>query len=72
MNTDNETWMFTGSQPSVGRFEVRRDAQDYAIFIFPIGGDMVERWRSRWCAAPFDLSGVYETLREFGFTTGGE
>ena len=68
----DELFHFTGSQPGVGAFEVRRDAQDFCIFVYPQTGGRIERWCSRWQARPESLEKVYEILREYGFAMGGE
>ena len=62
----DEAWMFTGSDPHAGRFEVRRTATEYCLFIFITGIDMIERVIPR---KPGDesLDDVYEMLRLYGF-----
>lgn len=69
---DRSTLVFSGSEPGVGTFTVRRDDTDYCIFIVGADGERRERWCSWWRHAPHDLSRVYEILREHGFTMAGE
>jgi len=66
---------FSGSEPGIGSFDCRIDptGDDWAIFIVPPGGDMIERWSSTWKGEPCGgLTKVFEILRSHGFTISGE
>ena len=67
----SNTLVMTGSEPEVGRFEVRTDGADYGAFHSVDGCIVNERWCSVHTANP-NLERVYEILREFGFTIAGE
>ena len=61
--------IFSGSEPGVGKFEVRGDLEDYQITMMLEKGGITERWVTRHESEKLDM--VFNTLKQYGFF-GGE
>lgn len=73
MGVEEPVWMLTGSEPGVGRFEVRRADDAYFVFAYPLVGDPDKTYtvvpRSEDYAV--DIQYVFNMLRMHGFSMGG-
>jgi len=57
--------IFSGSEPGIGKFEVRGDQEDFMIMMVLEKGGRVERWVTRHDSQKLDR--VFDTLKQHGF-----